>query len=281
MRGTLARPAAIRGVALHCGAWVTARLMPAECGAGVRFVRTDLPGRPALPLTLDAVGAAALSTTLGAPGGPQVGTVEHLAAALLSFGIDDCEVALDGPELPLLDGAAAAWLGLLRAAGRAPLDAPRTRWALSAPVQVEGGGGLLLLRPAQGLLLDVSVNFGPAAGGPQRLRCRPLDGDFATELAWARTFGALSDLPALSAAGLARGAHLDAVVVFGPHGPLSGGPLPDRLCARHKALDLLGDLALLGGPLQAQVIAVRHGHALVHAALRAARDQGALHRVEV
>ena len=280
VRGTLLRPVAVSGVALHCGRRVQARLLPAAAGEGLRCLRVDLGPFAIVPLTLDAVGAGLLCTTIRGPDGTTVATVEHLAAALLASGIDDCTIEVDGPELPLLDGAAAAWLALLRQAGRRMADAPRTLWALRHRVRVEGGGGSVELHPANGLLLDVSVDYGPAAGGPQRLRCRPLHGDFGAELAWAPTFGALHDLPALAAAGLAQGAHLDAVVVFGPRGPLSGGPLADRLCARHKALDLLGDLALLGGPLEARVVAVRHGHALVHAALRTARAEGALVQVQ-
>lgn len=274
-RGTLARAAAVRGVSLHGGRWVTARLCPAPEGQGCRFIRADLPGAPSVPLRLEAVCAGALATHLRA-GAAEVRTVEHLAAALLVAGIDDVDVVLDGDELPLLDGAAAAWSALLRVAGRRSLVGPRRWLRLRAPVQVEAGEAFLALRPGNGLRLDVSVDFGPAAGGPQRLLSRPLAGDFASELAWAPTFGALRDHAALRSTGLAQGAHLDAVAVFGPAGPLQGGRSADRLCARHKSLDLLGDLALLGAPLHAQVRAHRHGHALVHVALRRALAEGLL-----
>lgn len=274
-RASLARPASVRGVSLHGGRAAVATLRPAPEGQGCRFIRADLPGEPWAPLRIEAVTAGALATHLRW-GRAEVRTVEHLAAALLVAGIDDLDVVLDGDELPLLDGASVVWSALIRSAGRVPSSAPRRWLRLRGSLRVEAGDAWIQLLPGGGLRFDVSVDFGPTMGGLQRLLTRPLDGDFASALAWAPTFGRLEDHAALLAAGAARGAHLDAVLVYGPTGPLQGPPLADRLCARHKSLDLLGDLALLGAPLLAHVRAHKHGHALVHTALRRALSEGLL-----
>jgi UDP-3-O-[3-hydroxymyristoyl] N-acetylglucosamine deacetylase len=219
--------------------------------------------------------------------------VEHLLAALVIAGVDDVDLLLDGDEVPILDGSARGWLACLAKAeprdadvggtvpGRAlregaasPLPSQETHaplrrveaFTLDRVIRVETRGGWAEASPADRLSLDVSANFPHPAIGAQRWAGGA--GDFAAELAGARTFGFLADAEALRAAGLARGASHENALVFDAEGPMTALRWPDEP-VRHKALDLLGDLALLGAPLRAHVRVHHGGHALHHALVRA------------
>ncbi len=257
MRLTLKRGLRWRGVGLHTGRPAEVRLAPAPPGTGWR-----LNGGA---VSVERVVGATRATTLETPRGPVL-TVEHLFAALYAQGVDDAEIAVRGGEVPALGGSAAAWgtLPLVAHPGeRAPLS-------LEAPVEVRADGAWIRLEPAPRLSLVVEVSFPGLA--PSRFETTD-----PTECLDARTFGYLRDVPAMRRAGLAGGANLDNAIALDDAGrPLNPGGLrhPDEL-ARHKALDLLGDLALLGRPLRARVTAHRAGHALHHALVRALISTGA------
>ena len=272
---TVASASAVSGVALHSGLHVTATLRPAPIDHGVVFVRTDLPGRPRLPARVSEVGKARLATRLERDGAHVV-TVEHLLAALASEGISNVEVEVDGPELPVLDGSSVPWLRVLDHAGRRRQSAPVRVLRLRHPVEVRDGERWMRATPGRGLLLDVTLDFADTQIGVQRVVWRHGWGTFRSELAWARTFAFLRDVTQMRAHRLALGGGLDNALVFSEFGPLDPNALrtPDEP-ARHKALDLLGDLSLLGHPLHARVTALRPGHALTASLMRAL-----LHAVE-
>jgi len=251
LRTTLARPTSHRGVGLHTGRSCEVTLRPAPAEYGIRVNGT--------PATVDAVIDARLGTTLRTATGP-VATVEHLLAALYALGVDDAAIEVLGGEVPIADGSAAIWADLTVVGGpgrRRPLSPSHT-------VEVRDGSRLVRLEPASALSLDVSVDF-PGVGA-QRFTT-----DDPRECLRARTFGYASDAARLQAQGRARGATLDNVLVLDDAGvPLGrdGWREPDEL-ARHKCLDLCGDLALLGRPLRGHVTAIGAGHALHHALVRA------------
>lgn len=265
---TLATPATCRGVGVHSGRPVALTLRAAAAGSGLTFVRADAGGAR-VPVSAQAVVDTRLHTVLGA-GGVTVSTVEHLLAAFSALGVDNAVVELDGPELPIMDGSALPFIQALDRAGLRAQGEPRRMIEVLAPVVVEHGGKRAELAPGDGFSMDVEIDFDTPAIGRQRL---VLDIDEATvrrELAPARTFGFVGEVEALRAAGLARGAGLhNAVAIDGGRvvNP-EGLRFPDE-CVRHKMLDALGDLYVLGAPLLGRYAARRPGHALNNALARA------------
>jgi UDP-3-O-[3-hydroxymyristoyl] N-acetylglucosamine deacetylase len=275
---TVARPITSRGVGVHSGQPVRLTIHPAPAGSGVAFVRTDLPGQPRIPARADSVVDTRLATTLGR-GGARVSTVEHLLAALAGVGVDNATIELDAPEAPIMDGSAAPWVTLLAAAGRRELDAPRTTLVVDRRVAVRVGDREISVEPSPRFEIAYEIAFHHAAVASQSLDLALDPACFASELAPARTFGFLGELEALKASGLARGGSLENAVVIGPDRILNpeGLRFPDEF-VRHKALDLVGDLALLGLPVRGRVAVARGGHQL-HTALVSAllADRSAWH----
>ncbi|MSQ01769.1 MAG: UDP-3-O-[3-hydroxymyristoyl] N-acetylglucosamine deacetylase [Myxococcales bacterium] len=264
-QATVARPVEVSGTALRSGAPARARLRPGAPDSGVVFLLDGIE----LPATIAHVIDTTLATTLGG-GGVRVVLVEHLLAATLAAGVDNLRVELDGDELPILDGGALQWLGALARAGRTAQPVPARWWSVSEPVRIETPAAFAMLEPATTLTLDVSVSFSHPQIGAQRWAGDPLS-RFGSELAWARTFGFQADAERFRAAGMVRGVSLDNTLVFDDVGALNEGGqrAPDEV-VRHKALDALGDLALLPGRPRARMTASRGGHAVHHALLRAA-----------
>jgi UDP-3-O-[3-hydroxymyristoyl] N-acetylglucosamine deacetylase len=260
-------PFAREGVGIHTGAPCAVRAAPAEPGSGVVFAtaRGDVPLRP------EAIAPASRRATDLAAGRARVGTVEHLAAALAWFGVRDARVDVDGPEIPILDGSAAPWVAALAAAGAEPGPAfVRVR----APIRVEGDGAWAEMAPLPAETApsySVELDFGGAPIGPRAAAFRPLVDDFTTAIAPARTFALAAEVAALRAQGLARGGSLDCALVIGDGGPLNpdGMRFPDEP-ARHKLLDAIGDLSLLGGLPWARVVLFRPSHELNRALVAAA-----------
>lgn len=247
-RATLHTPFERRGIGLHTGHPCRAHLAPAPIGHGLRFNGT--------PATLQHVVGSHLSTTLAGP----VRTVEHLLAALMLAGIDDAEITIEGGEVPILDGSAAPWLEGLAAR---PHGGECIPIALAAPIHLADGDAHITAWPAEGLDLTVEIDF-PLLG--RQTAHGPVRPD-------ARTFGFLADAERLHAAGLALGASTENVVIFDDAGTPSSALRHPQEPAHHKLLDLLGDLALLGAPLQARVHAVKAGHRLHQALVRAIRAE--------
>ncbi|HLT58627.1 MAG TPA: UDP-3-O-acyl-N-acetylglucosamine deacetylase [Limnochordales bacterium] len=260
---TLGKPVSLTGTGLHSGKPCRLTLQPAPAGTGLVWQRVDLDGWPQIPATVDHVAGTERATTL-AQGEARVQTVEHVLAALAGMGVDNAVLQVDAAEPPLADGAAAAFVDLVREAGVVALDVPRRVRRVTRPVAVSRGDAHIVALPADRLrIASVFVSDHPALG--TQFAEYTIDADtFAAEIAPARTVGWLEEVEALRRRGLALGARLESAVVVGPRELVTPQRFPNEV-ARHKILDIVGDLAL-AGRVQAQIIAVRSGHAL-HVAL--------------
>ncbi|PSR19111.1 UDP-3-O-[3-hydroxymyristoyl] N-acetylglucosamine deacetylase [filamentous cyanobacterium CCP3] len=278
---TLAGPVARQGIGLHSGATTTATLHPEAPGQGRYFVRTDLPGNPTVPASLEAVNPTMLSTELR-QGKASVRTVEHLLAALVGLGIDNVRIEIDGPEMPLLDGSALGWVEALRQAGRQIQSVPRPVIRLRQPVTVTHDDAFVAAFPAPALRLTYGIDFEVAAIGNQWFswtsEADPFGAEgFATAVAPARTFGLAHQVDQLRASGLIQGGSLDNALVCGDEGWLNPPLRFENEPARHKMLDLMGDLSLLGSLPIAHIVAYKASHRLhgeLAAALVSALDYG-------
>ncbi|MGF1567652.1 MAG: UDP-3-O-acyl-N-acetylglucosamine deacetylase [Nodosilinea sp.] len=263
---TLAQSVQCQGIGLHSGAEATVNLRAAEVGQGRYFVRTDLPGQPTIPARLEAVDQTVLSTELR-QGGATVRTVEHLLAALVGTGIDNVRIEVSGPEIPLLDGSALGWVEAIQAAGRLEQSGFRAVPQLRQPVSVQYGDAFVAAFPAPAGRLTYGIEFEVAAIGQQWLSWSPtvdpFSGEgFARAIAPARTFGLAHQIEQLQANGLIKGGRLDNALVCGHDGWVNPPLRFDDEPVRHKLLDLIGDLGLLGTLPQAHVVAYKASHRL-------------------
>lgn len=263
---TLAAPASASGVGLHLGQQTTVRLLPAEANQGRYFVRTDLPGTPRIKAEVANVIQTQLSTELGIGAPSQqatVRTVEHLLAAIAALEIDNVRIEIDAPELPLLDGSAKAWIAAIAAAGLTSQSAAKKhRSAVSQPVQVQSGDAFVTAFPSSELRFSYGIDFDLAAIGNQWHSWSPGAGDFAVDIAPARTFALAHQIDYLRGQGLIKGGSLDNALVCGQDGWLNPPLRFDNEPARHKLLDLIGDLSLLGDIPQAHYVAYKASHTL-------------------
>jgi len=259
------------GIGLHSGREVRMMLHPAPPGTGVVFRRTDLGVD--IQARYDLVADTRLCTQLSLPDRPdaRVGTVEHLMAALAGLGIDNAVVALDGPEVPVLDGSSAPFVFLIDCAGRVAQDAARDVIEILHPVRVGTDEAFAELRPGgTGLDMAMSIDFAAPAIGRQALSLSLTETGFRQRLAEARTFALLGEIDQLREAGLARGGSLaNAVVVDGARVVNPEGLRGQDEFVRHKMLDAVGDLALAGAGISGRFIGHRSGHALNNRLLRA------------
>jgi UDP-3-O-acyl N-acetylglucosamine deacetylase len=261
---TLARAATCEGTGLHTGAFVHARISPAPPDSGIVFVRTDLPGRPRIAVLAVNRIAQPRRTVIEASGA-EVNTVEHLVSAAVGLGIDNLEIEVDGPEAPGFDGSAAGYVELLRGAGVVDQTAPPREVVLEKPVRVEGRHGAFIAAEPwpHGLRITYSLDYPLPELRNQRVELDLTEDAYVRELASARTFCLRQEAEMLRAAGLGKGATFDNTVVYDEDGTVGNVKLrfPDE-AARHKLLDLVGDLALLGARLRAHVTAAKSGHDL-------------------
>ncbi len=268
----------LEGAGLHGGRRTRLRVLPAPPESGLCFVRIDLAPEAALPARLEAARGGPRRTRLEAAGA-SVSTVEHVLSALAGLGIWDARIELDGDEPPALDGSALPLARLLLAASGPRARPPRPPCRVLRSYSLRRGGSACHLQPAEEARLEGTIDFAHLAIGRQHLRV-PLDAEcYLARLAPARSFGLLEEVFALRRAGLARGASLASALVLGPRGALnpSGTRFRDEP-VRHKLLDAVGDLALLGAPFLGQLKLERCGHALLLATLQRARAEGALSR---
>jgi UDP-3-O-[3-hydroxymyristoyl] N-acetylglucosamine deacetylase len=243
---------------------VSLRLHPAPADAGIVFERADLGG---LPIAASArnVRSTSLNTTLAA-GGASVGTVEHLMAAFAGLGIDNARIEVDGPEVPILDGSAAPFVEAIRKAGTITQPEARRDLVLRRPVTLRQGERTILALPSDDLRISYAIDFSHPAIGYQAVTLKLDEAVFAASIAPARTFCLLRDVRAMRDSGLARGGSLDNALVVGDDGVMNGQLRFRDEFVRHKVLDLIGDLALVGAPLKAHLIVYKGGHQM-HAAL--------------
>ncbi len=285
---SLQRNAFISGTGLHTGLPVDVSILPAPEDSGIRFRRVDLPDRPEVPADIDAVVDTHRGTTLSSGEGVTVRTVEHLLAALTGAGIWNCVVELDAEELPACDGSSRPFLEVIREAGRSALDAPQEQLVIDREIRFEcrNSGSRFEAQPAAALSVDITLEFPHLSSVPtQHVEVTGLPESFEQDVAPSRTFCHTSELSYLIGQGLARGGSLEnAVVIYDgvdpyeeilqrleleptaverpqPGEPLSGRPFRlENEPARHKLLDVLGDLALIGMPIVGALRAERPGH---------------------
>ena len=257
------------GVGLHCGQGVGVLVRPAEPSTGIRFVRRDVPpGTALIPALWHQIVDGTLCTTLGNEQGTRIGTVEHLLAALRGCGIDNAVVEVDGPEIPILDGSAEPFVNMIERAGVVRQNAPRSAMVVREPVEARDGDRFVRIEPSPVMRITVEIDFPRTAIGSQRYSIEFVEPVFKREIAGARTFGLAADLDRLHAADLALGGSCRNAVIVDDEGIVNeeGLRFADEF-ARHKILDLVGDLALAGVPVIGHVHAYKPGHALNHALL--------------
>ena len=270
---TLRKRATVSGIGVHSGLPVTLTLNPADADSGVVFVRCGINGEPdrELHATARAVTATELATVLGDGSGVFVSTVEHIMSALCGLGIDNCVVEIDGPEAPIMDGSAAAFVEAIDAAGVSTLNAPRRFFKVLKPVRVAKGDAYGELTPYDGgFRVEVEIDFKHPLIGRQALAVEVEPATYRREIARARTFGFMRDVAKLWNAGYALGASLENTLVVSEDRILNpeGLRFPDEF-VRHKTLDAIGDLALAGAPILGAYRSVCGGHKLNHAVLEA------------
>jgi UDP-3-O-[3-hydroxymyristoyl] N-acetylglucosamine deacetylase len=270
---TLRRPCDCVGIGLHSGRPVALSLRPAPADHGLVFVRADDGGRRVRALAENVVHTR-YATTL-AENGTSVATTEHLLAALAAAGVHNALIEVDGAEVPILDGSAAPFLLMLREAGIQELAATCRPAVIEEPLELGENGSRIRVEPAAAFEVDYRVDFLHPVIGEQSFQGRIDLGAFAEAIAPARTFCLLRDVEEMRRQGLALGGSLDNAVVVADHGVLNESlRYPDEF-VRHKVLDLVGDLALIGGPLVGRVRAERAGHRLHTLLARAIRARAA------
>jgi len=263
---TIRRSVSCSGIGLHSGQKVTLSLKPARAGTGIRFRRADLGGVE-IPATIDNVDRLHRATGLSRDAGT-VETVEHLLAALVSLGVDNVIVELNQAEVPIMDGSAASFVYLVHEAGLKRLAKARRYLKVLRPVSLSQGDKQIALYPCDHFKVSYTISFDHPLLRHMTHTLRVTQESFVDEIAPARTFGFLKEVEMLRQKGLALGASLDNAIVLGETGVLNNSLRFEDEFVRHKILDAIGDLALVGHPVIGHLVAHRGGHAL-HAAFAA------------
>ena len=256
------------GIGLHSGHPVSLTIKPAPTDSGITFTRMDVPSRPSISATFENVVDTRLSTTLGSKGF-RVSTVEHLMAAFFGLGIDNARVELDGPEVPIMDGSAGPFVFLLRSAGIREQRSPKRFVVIKRPLEIRDGGRSVRINPSKDLKISYAIDFNHPLLRDQAFELCFSGKDFVKEISRARTFGFLRDIQTLRENGLALGGSLDNAIVVDDFRILNEDGLryKDEF-VRHKILDFIGDLAILGCPVIGHFVVKKSGHALNHRLLK-------------
>jgi len=257
---TLAGPASYSGIALHTGQRARITFMPAPADSGIVFRRVDLPGRPEVQAIGSNVTEVMRGTTIK-NGDAVIHTVEHVIAALVSQGIDNCLIEMDRSEPPIADGSSMPFIEVIDQAGIVELGVPRRYFRVTRPHFLELKHALITLVPDDKFRISCTVKYDQSQLDVQFYQCEVTPETFRKELSRARTFCSLSELDQLMKAGLIRGGSLDNANIIDGSCIFSKDGLryPDEL-VRHKMLDIVGDFALLGRPLKGHIVAVKSGH---------------------
>lgn len=266
---TIEHSVATEGIGLHTGQATRVELAPAESNEGIVFVRTDLPGNPGILARPESINAEMLArrTELigsGDSSGASVIMVEHLLASCLAMGIDNVRVKMSGSEMPIFDGSALPYARLLEKAGLHKLDAERRPWRLKRAVTFISDRAEIVAIPAESMTIAFFADLAHAGLADQSAEFQVGPGDFTADLAPARTWVFYDDVAALQEAGLIRGGSLDSAIVIRDGQPMNTRYRLDQELARHKLLDFLGDLAILGRPINALLTARGTGHRIHH-----------------
>jgi UDP-3-O-[3-hydroxymyristoyl] N-acetylglucosamine deacetylase / 3-hydroxyacyl-[acyl-carrier-protein] dehydratase len=259
MRRTISRAATVTGTGLHLGVPCTLEFRPALSGRGIVFERRDLPSAPSIPALAGHAVLTERRTQLGEEPNA-VHTVEHVLAAVGALELDDLVISLDGPEPPIMDGSSGPFLTALREAGILEQPGCVQFARLTAPVRFEEGESVYEATPSEHLELDVTIEFPHPVIGRQQFAGRVTAESFERELAWARTFGFVREVEPLRAAGLIKGASTQNAVVLDDQGVVENSLRSPDEFVRHKMMDCVGDLALVGARLRARIVAHKPSH---------------------
>jgi UDP-3-O-[3-hydroxymyristoyl] N-acetylglucosamine deacetylase len=259
LQRTIRRSTSCAGIGLHSGNKVTLSLKPAGADSGIRFRRSDLGGLE-VAAAAEHVGGVTLATGLTRDA-VRVDTVEHLMAALVSLGIDNAVVELNSPEVPIMDGSAAPFIYLIHEAGLKRLAAPKRFLKIVRPIALSRGDKRIALYPSDHFKVTYSISFDHPMLRHQSRTMQITEESFIEEIAPARTFGFLKEVEMLRQNGLALGGSLENAIVLGETGALNALRFEDEF-VRHKILDVIGDMALVGYPIIGHLVAHRGGHAL-------------------
>lgn len=263
---TIGQRIVYEGVGLHTGKMVKIIINPAPPSTGIVFRRSGRSLQESVIASYRNISRAMLATTIGF-NGTGVSTVEHLLAAFFGCGVDNAIVDVDGPEVPIADGSAITYVRLILDAGIVAQNVPRRFLAIKSPVRIDEDDAYLIAMPSPSgsLVIDYSIEFPHPLLGFQAIHWSFDSNRFVTEIAPARTFGFLEEVTRLKAQGLAQGGSLENALVFDKHSLLNteGFRFPDE-CVRHKVLDLLGDIMLVGKPIIGHFVVHKGGHRLHH-----------------
>jgi UDP-3-O-[3-hydroxymyristoyl] N-acetylglucosamine deacetylase len=264
-QNTIARPVEVSGIGLHSAVPVGIRLLPAAANRGIVFRRTDLENFE-IPASWKHIARVSYATSLMRKG-VLISTTEHILSALFCMEVDNVTIEIDALELPILDGSSVPWIRLLNEAGRRRQRAARSILQVKQPVEVIEGAKRIAIFPDRRFRISTHVDFPHPIVGRQSMDIEITPESYQRQIAPARTFGFLDQLPQMKDMGLIRGGSLENAVVFDADSVMNPGGLrfPDE-CCRHKILDLIGDIALIGYPLRGHVVAEQAGHAM-HTAL--------------
>ncbi|MFZ0450478.1 MAG: UDP-3-O-acyl-N-acetylglucosamine deacetylase [Desulfatiglandaceae bacterium] len=261
---TLRNQVECTGIGLHSGEKTNMIIRPAASNTGIRFVRSDLPGRPKIKAQFDQVVDTMLATTLG-HNGCRVSTVEHLMAAFYGLGIDNAVVEVDGPEVPIMDGSSAPFVFLIKSAGIREQNSPKKFIVIKKRFELKDGNRSVCLKPSKELKITYLIDFPHPMLRKQEYVLHFSGREFVREISRARTFGFLKDIQMMKENGLAQGGSLDNAIVLDDFKILNADGLRFRdEFVRHKILDFIGDLSLIGSPVIGHFVIKKSGHFLNH-----------------
>ena len=261
-QNTVKGPAVVKGIALHTGARAALRILPAEPNTGIVFRRVDMPGAPEVAANARNVIDVRRATTIASrTTGAFVVTVEHIMASLHAACVDNAVIEMDGPEPPIADGSAMPYFEGIMEAGIEEQDAEAQYWTASAPIVIEEGSAMLALAPADDLRISFTTEYGYSGLDTQFFSCQITPESFRENLEGARTFCPYKELEQVIAAGLAKGGSLDNAIILHDGALIckDGLRYPNEL-VRHKIMDMIGDLYLVGKRVHAHIMSVKSGH---------------------
>ncbi len=265
---TLMNEVGCTGIGLHTGEKVKINLRPAPANSGIKFIRTDLKGRPEVEVRFDNVFDTTLATTIGT-NGCKVSTIEHLMAAFFGLGIDNAVVELDGPEVPIMDGSAAPFVFLIKSGDVREQKSPKQFIIIKKPFKVDDGNRSVCIYPSKKLKITYMIDFQHPLLRNQEYELTFSGRDFVREISTARTFGFMKDVETLKKNGFARGGSLDNAVVIDDFRIINEDGLRfDDEFVRHKILDFIGDISIVGSPIIGHFVIKKSGHFLNQHMLR-------------
>ena len=270
---TLKKVVECTGIGLHSGKKCTIIIHPASANTGIQFSRCDIAGRPTVKARFDQVVDTMLATTIGI-NGCKIGTVEHLMAAFYGVGVDNALVEVDGPEVPIMDGSSAPFVYLIKSAGIREQKEAKRFMVIKKRFEMKDGNKSVCIKPSKELKISYFIDFPHPLLRGQEYELQFSGRDFVREISTARTFGFLKDIQMLKDNGLARGGSLDNAIVLDDFKILNEDGLRFKNeFVRHKILDFIGDLSIIGYPVIGHFVVKRSGHFLNHQMFRTLMQQ--------